>query len=229
MFDIVFISYDEPNAEENWKDLVEKFPRAYRIHGVKGIHQAHIAAAEKTSTEMFWVVDADAKLVDDFRFEYEVEDSFKDFVHVWRCKNPVNDLVYGYGGLKLLPRNLTLNMDTSKPDMTTSISTKFKPVKILSNITAFNTDPFNAWKSGFRECTKLSSKVIDRQKDGETEYRLDVWCTVGKSRLFGEYAIDGANKGRAYGLENRDDKSKLKLINDFDWLKEQFKIYHGSI
>jgi hypothetical protein len=229
MFDIIFISYQEPNAEENWKNLSEKFPRAQRIHGVKGIHQAHLEAAKKASSEMFWVVDGDARLVPDFKFEYDVEQSFKDFVHVWRCKNPVNDLVYGYGGVKLLPRDLTLNMDVTKPDMTTSISSKFKPVKILSNITDFNSDPFSAWKGGFRECVKLSSKVIDRQKDAETEYRLDVWCSVGKNKLYGKYVLDGANDGRKYGSENMGDTAKLKLINDFDWLKKQFEEKYGQV
>ena len=30
----------------------------------------------------------------------------------------------------------------------------------VSNITAFNTDPFNTWRSAFRECTKLASAII---------------------------------------------------------------------
>ena len=47
MFEIFFISYQEPNADENWAKLKSKFPIAQRIHGVKGIHQAHIAAAKK--------------------------------------------------------------------------------------------------------------------------------------------------------------------------------------
>jgi hypothetical protein len=227
MFDIVFISYNEPNAEKNWNRLKEKFPRAKRVEGIKGIHQAHIAGAKLCDTDMFWVVDADAVIFDDFNFDYQVDEEYLDFVHVWRCKNPVNDLVYGYGGIKLLPRKMTLDMDTSRPDMTTSISTKFKPVKILSNITEFNTDPFNSWRSAFRECCKLSSKVIDRQKDAETEYRLDVWCTVGKKRAFGEYVLDGANEGRKYGEENRGNKEMLQKINDFEWLKNRFDERYG--
>jgi hypothetical protein len=113
-------------------------------------------------------------------------------------------------------------MDTNKPDMTTSISSKFKAVQEISNTTGFNTDPFNTWKSAFRECTKLSSKIIDRQKDDETQKRLQTWCTIGKDRPFGEYAILGANAGLLYGSENKDDLEKLKKINDFKWLKEQF-------
>ena len=112
---------------------------------------------------MFWIVDADAVVMDDFNFDYVVPDHQLDHVHVWRSQNPINDLVYGYGGIKLFPRKLTINMDLSKPDMTTSITDKFKPVHEISNITAFNTSPFETWKSAFRECCKLSSKVIDRQ------------------------------------------------------------------
>jgi hypothetical protein len=222
MYDIVFISYKEPNADDNWEALKSRFPMAKRVHGVKGIHQAHIAAAKKCFTKMFWIVDADAIVMDDFNFDYEVPDHQLDHVHVWRSQNPINDLVYGYGGLKLFPRKLTINMDVSKPDMTTSITDKFKPVHQISNITAFNTGPFETWKSAFRECCKLSAKVIDRQKDDETNERLHVWQTVGKDRDFGKYAIQGAIQGAEYGEKYAQSPDDLRRINDFDWLKEQF-------
>jgi hypothetical protein len=221
-YDIVFISYQEPLADVYYKYLTYRFPRAKRVHGVKGIHQAHIKAAKLCETDMFWIVDGDALVMKDFKFDYQVPRWDKEMVHVWRSLNPINDLVYGYGGIKLFPTELTINMDTSKPDMTTSISSKFKAVQELSNTTGFNTDPFNTWKSAFRECTKLSSKVIDRQKDTETQNRLQVWCTVGKDRPHGEYAIDGAKQGTVYGTNNKDNIELLKKINDFDWLKEQF-------
>ena len=56
--------------------------------------------------------------------------------------------------------------------MTTSPSTKFKKMDQISVVTRFNTGPFETWKSGFRECAKLSSKVIYRQKEDETNERL---------------------------------------------------------
>jgi hypothetical protein len=103
--------------------------------------------------------------------------------------------------------------------MTTSISKQFKAVPEISNITAFNTDPFNTWKSAFRECAKLASKVIDRQNEDETNARLKTWTTVGHDRPYGEYALSGATSGMEFGLSN---KSDISLINDFDWLEEQF-------
>ena len=163
------ISYDEANADENFNKLKTRFPRAQRIHGVKGIHQAHIAPANVCSTEMFWIVDGDAVIEDDFNFDYVAEDNRA--VHVWRSKNPINDLVYGYGGVKLFPTQMTRDMDTSLPDMTTSISDRFKRWKKYC-ITAFNTSEFSTWRSAFRECAKLASKVIDRQKEDETNERF---------------------------------------------------------
>jgi len=224
-YDIVMISYDEPDCEENYQELKKRFPRVKRIHGVKGIHQAHIEAAKLCTTELFWVVDGDAQIVDDFNFDYASPDNEKDYVKVWRSRNPINDLEYGYGGVKLLPRALTEHMDTSKPDMTTSISRKFKPIQQVSNITAFNSDEFRTWRSAFRECAKLSSKTIARQKNEETEKRLEAWTTRGQDRRFGQYALDGARAGMEFGLSNGID---LRVINDFDWLREQFNNYYYS-
>ena len=222
VFDIVFISYQEPDADTNYERLLERFPRAKRVHGVKGIHQAHIEAAKQCETDLIWIVDGDAHIVEDFNFEFYPEWHNKDAVHVWRSENPINGLVYGYGGVKLFPREATINMDTSKPDMTTSISHKFVAVPAVSNVTGFNTDAFNTWKSAFRECCKLSSKVIDRQKSEETNDRLRAWCTIGADKEFGEFAIKGAKAGAAYGARHQGDKEALSMINDFDWLKEKF-------
>jgi len=224
MYDIVFISYKEPNAEENFSDLYERFntvtmfgDRVKRVKDVKGIHNAHVAAANKVSTSYFYIVDGDASIVNDFKFDYTTDD--EDFVHVYRSINPINDLVYGYGGVKLFPTNLTKNMDTTTTDMTTSISKNFKIINEVANITAFNTDPFNTWKSAFRECAKLSSKTIRRQKNEETESRLKTWTTVGHDRPFGDYAMAGATAGMEFGLSRGSD---LGLINDFEWLRKKF-------
>ena len=222
-YDIIFVSYNEPNAEENYNKLINKFPRAKRVHGVKGIHQAHIKAAELATTDMFWVVDADAHIIDDFNFNHQATRYEKDVVHVWRSKNPINDLIYGYGGVKLLPRKLTLDMDVNTADMTTSISKKFKAMPEVSNISAFNTDPFNTWKSAFRECVKLSSRTIAGQVDEETQKRLDIWCSVAKDK-FANDALSGAIAGRKYGEENKNNPEALAKINDFDWLKTQYGI-----
>ena len=224
-YDIVFISKDEEHADKNYQTLLDRFPDAKRVHGVSGIHQAHIAAAKLCSTDMIWIVDADAEIIPKFNFDYYVpayDPDSRKTVHVWKAQNPINSLVYGYGAVKLLPREMTINMDTSKPDMTTSISPYFKPINRISNVTKFNTDPFSTWRSAFRETVKLASKSINGQLDEETDFRLNIWCTKGKDKPFGEYCIAGAVAGKAYGLANTGNLETLKMINDFAWLKQQF-------
>lgn len=222
MYDIVFISYQEPNADQNYAALKTRFPLAKRVQGVKGIHQAHIKAAEKSFTKMFWVVDGDAQILDSFNFDYEVPDHQLDHVHVWKSKNPINGLAYGYGGVKLLPKQLTIDMDINSADMTTSISPHFKSMPSISNITVFNTDPFSTWRSAFRECVKLASKLIQGQVDNETEERLQAWLHPIPDAFFRSEAKRGAEEGRVYGKLYKDNLEALRTINDFEWLKEQF-------
>jgi hypothetical protein len=218
VFDIVFISYNEPNAEENLFKLKERFPLVKHVHGVTGIHQAHIAAAKRSFSPMFWVVDGDAEVLDTFNFDHKVVKEEYDIVHVWRSRNPINGLEYGYGGVKLLPKMLTLKVDISSTDMTTSISPRFKAMEQVSNITAFNTDPFSTWRSAFRECTKLA--VLNNE---ESTIRLNTWCTVSSGE-YSEFAIAGALAGRAYGEKNASNKEALCKINDFSWLQDRMSL-----
>ena len=224
LFDIVYISYFEKFADDNFETLKTKLAnrKLGRVDGVTGIHQAHIEAAKMVTTDMFWVVDADAIILDSFKFDYQVEKHNQDMVHVWRSSNPINNLVYGHGGVKLLPTAMTLAVDVTSTDMTTSISSKFKAIPEESNITAFNTDPFSTWKSAFRECVKLSSGIICGSISAESTARLHIWCTEDNGACYGSYAIRGANAGKRYGEDNAGHNQALSKINDFNWLKEQF-------
>ena len=47
-FDFIFLSYDEPNAEMLYADLLDKVPWAKRVHKVKGFDSAHRACADCT-------------------------------------------------------------------------------------------------------------------------------------------------------------------------------------
>jgi hypothetical protein len=113
------------------------------------------------------------------------------------------------------------NYTGSPVDFTTSVSTHFKSIPEVSNITAFNTDPFSIWRSGFRECAKLASGIMPGDNT-EVEERLHVWCTVGGDREFGEFAIEGAIAGAEFGRTFSDEKEKLMLINDYKWLEQKF-------
>lgn len=223
MYDIAFISYNELQSTSRYIALITAFPyhRVIRVNGVKGIHQAHIEAAKLVNTTMFYIVDADAKLLPSFKFDIKLDPSEEDIVHVWRSINPVNGLEYGYGGVKLLPTQATLNLDINTIDMTTNISSRFKVMPDISNITQFNIDPLSTWRSAFRECVKLASKPADI----ESSNRLHTWIHLGGDELFGEYAKGGASAGQWYGTTYKDDILALSKINDYDWLEHQFNAH----
>lgn len=231
MYDIVFISYKESNAEHNWRLLQDRIPYAKRLHGITGLHTAHAVAANMVSSSMFYVVDGDAVIDNSFNFDYHVPNSKLECVHVFRARNPVNNLVYGYGAIKLLPTVdvLKVSSATMKPDVTTSINRKYEIVNIVSNITKFDTDPFNTWRSAFRECAKLSSKIIPEQRDRETEHRLNIWCTFDNNTTYGKWCIHGANAGKTYGIANRNNDAALMLINNMDQMKQLFDHHSASI
>jgi hypothetical protein len=222
MYDIFFISYNEPNADANWKRLKDRFIFATRIDKISGILNAHSLAAKKSFTKMFYVVDGDAEILDSFFFDHKIPLHDQSSTHIWRSINPVNKLEYGYGAVKLFPKKIFKTQLSGITDMTTELSSGIKIMDFISNVTRFNTDPFNTWKSAFRECVKLSSNIIPNQNLYETNYRLETWCTVGGNEPFGEYAISGAKAGKEFGMKYKNDVNMLRKINDWQWLKDVF-------
>ena len=223
LLDVIFISYHESNAEENWERVLEKAPWAKRVDGVKGIFEAHKAAANLATTDMFYVVDGDAYLVPGWEFDYQPGIFDRDCAYVWHSKNMVNGLVYGYGGVKLFSKEAMLRAKAmTKLDMTTSIMPKLKIIDKVSNVTAFNTDEFSTWRSSFRECVKLCYNLTSDPTNTEHRIRLDAWLKNGKNAKFGKYSMQAAHQAVEFAEQNKDKYKALLKINDRDWLLTQF-------
>ena len=94
----------------------------------------------------------------------------------------------------------------------------------ISNITAFDFSEYNTWKSAFRECSKLQSKVIKNQKDDETELRLWSWRTQCGKHKVGEWAHLGAEDAHFFVDAGHD----VNLINNFEFLKRKFDTSYGN-
>ena len=231
MLDVVQISYYEPYADDNFELLQLFAPHAKRVQGVKGIFNAHKAAAEIAETSHFYVIDADAVIEEEFSFRFKPNRNKEqwpgvpetDCVYVWRSRNPINDLIYGYGGAKLFQRQALLDAENWNIDMTTTIGCPFVPKFQVSNITQFNTDPYSTWRSAFRECAKLASAIIPNGDNLDNDYRLKVWQTKGEKREYGKYAILGAQQGADFGATYKNNLKVLNYINDFEWLREAWE------
>jgi hypothetical protein len=136
--DILFISYRESNADENWAALKERFPGAKRVHGVRGIAEAHRRAAELSSTEHFFVVDGDNRILPSFDFSPPQGGLRTDTLYVWRCLNPINDLCYGFGAVKLYNKGLIERRQAKTyVDLATSVAERYQIIPIVASETYF--------------------------------------------------------------------------------------------
>lgn len=223
-FDVIFISYDEPNAEENFQRLRKFVPNAKRVHGVKGIANAWVTAGNLAETSHFFTVDGDIYIKDSFAWEIQDFEGPNDQrVHVYRSENAVNGLVYGYGSVHLFPTSLVRefkNFDVL--DFTLSVATKgFKIQPEVASITRFNTSSYASWKSGFREAAKLASgnnAYAGTAPDERSLKRLTVWCSVGADAEFGKECILGARMGALYGFTHEN----IDCIGDYTWFQKEF-------
>lgn len=213
MYDVFFLSYDEPYADGFWAALKRQHPVARRLNGINGIQAAHRRCAEMSRTKYFFVVDADNEIVNPEIFRYHVPENDSDYVHLWYARNPVNDLVYGWGAVKLFPRHVFLNMER-RLDMTTGFSLKIIPA--VASITHFNCGAFETWRSAFREAVKLTLSPSDESKE-----RLSVWMTEAKG-AFADMSLKGAKDGHKYALSHIDDFEAQMRINDYGWLSGLF-------
>jgi len=208
-FDVVFISYDEPNAEENFADLCDKVPWTKRIHGVKGSDAAHKAAAELSETECLLTVDADNVVrTDFFNLDLDMTDNNIE-VYSWCGQNNINGLRYGNGGLKLWKKDFILGMKTheaaenKRAEVDFCWENGYRAFPQVFSDTNINKTPFQAWRAGFREGVKMTladgEKVNpDRIKEEvwwHNLHRLRQWCTVGSHVENGEFAVLGARMG----------------------------------
>jgi hypothetical protein len=208
-FDIIFLSYDEPNADLHYADLCNKAPWAKRVHGVKGSDHAHKAAAELSETDWFITVDAD-NIVDPkfFDLDLDMTDS-KIQVYGWCGRNNINGLRYGNGGLKIWKKDFVLNMKTHEASDSDRGQVDFCWEEGYRNFPRVYSDsiitgsPFQAWRAGFREGVKMT--LLDGVKVPPQEikeriwwhniHRLRMWSTVGMHEENGVYAILGARMG----------------------------------
>jgi len=219
--DIVFISYDEPNADCNWQALVEKHPRAKRCHGVEGMVPALKAAAELSTTDYYYAVFAKTLIHEDFDFTFKPDYLKVPSHYLFHGKNMSNGLEYGTLGVTMYNCQLVLDATSWEVDFTTSFPVEVVP--IISAYGYFATDPLRAWRTAFRECVKLQSRCISRQVTIETQYRLDIWTTHAEGP-YAEWVLKGARDGVEFANNGED----IMQINNWHWLTDYFESKYSN-
>ena len=236
--DFVYISFKEPNKEENWADLLNKVPWAKRVDGVVGFDSAHKAAADIAETDFFISVDGDNII--DPKFLIETLDFSKtdpNAVHRWRARNSVNGLIYGNGGLVGWSKKTCLSMKTHENADTEENQIDFcwgVPHENLHNVysdTVINGTPKQAFVSGYREGVKMSldrgaiiqASNFSKQIQPQNLRTLSTWMSVGADVENGLYAMLGARVGcwmtAIKGMDTKNIRSLSHIYNLFDNLQ----------
>jgi hypothetical protein len=236
-FDIIFLSYDEPNADLHYADLCNKAPWAKRVHGVKGSDHAHKAAAELSETDWFITVDAD-NIVHPSFFDLDIDTTDpKIQVYGWCGRNSINGLRYGNGGLKIWKKEFVLNMQTHENSTSERGQVDFCWEDGYKNFPKVYSDsiitgsPFQAWRAGFREGVKMTlvdgvkipSQEIKERVWWHNIHRLRMWSTVGAHKDNGLFAVLGARQGTF--MSNCTDWDYVQ-VRDFEELR---RIYNETI
>lgn len=233
--DFVFISFREPNREENYAKLLNTVPWAKRVDGVVGFDSAHKAAAELAGTEFFISVDGDNVI--DPKFLLQTMDWSKTdrkAVHRWRARNSINGLIYGNGGVVGWDRQTCLTMRTHENAQDERAKIDFcwtVPHENLHNVyseTVINASPEQAFLAGFREGVKMSLDQGERIPPADFLIRvpqrnlqtLVTWQSVGADVENGRYAILGARVGCYNATLN--DAYDIERTRDLDYCMKFF-------
>lgn len=209
--DCIFLTYDEPKKEEFWIKFQSIVPYAKRVDGIKGSDSAHKAAASKSDTERFILVDGD-NIPDKsfFHKKLQLTENNKDCVFRWKARNVINGLVYGNGGISCWTKQFVDSMKThentdgrAESSIEFCFESNYKSMHDCYSITYPNSTPFQAWRAGFREGVKLSlnrgikPNTLDLENfiPKENYDNLCIWQSVGQDVENGWWAIYGARLG----------------------------------
>ena len=208
--DCVFLTYDEPNKEENWVKIKNMVPWAQRVDGVKGSDAAHKAAADASGTDRFVLIDGD-NIPDPefFNLTLELADG-NPCVFRWRARNHINGLMYGNGGMSIWSKQFVYNMRTheatdgsAENDVEFCFYPNYYAMHDCYSTTYPNGSAFQAWRAGFREGVKMCLNKGVRPSITEFQDRvhhrnldhLTVWHNVGRDVDHGIWAIVGSRMG----------------------------------
>jgi hypothetical protein len=233
--DFVYISFKEPNKEQNWADLKNKVPWAKRVDGVVGFDSAHKAAADVSETDFFISVDGDNIIDEKFLLEtLDWSKTDKKAVHRWRAKNNINGLVYGNGGLVGWHRKTCKEMkthenaDTQENQIDFCWGVSHENLHNCYSTTVINASEQQAFVAGYREGVKMSTEKGRPIPAGDFKTIwpmnlkiLSTWCTIGADVDLGKYAMLGARMGCYNTVIEADNKHFM--IRDLADMENYFK------
>jgi hypothetical protein len=228
VMDVVFISYDEPDAEQNWNMLAQRCARAKRVHGVAGMETALEAAADLSSTPWYYAVFAKTRLHEQFDFSHMPDFMQQPKNYIFDCINTVNGLQYGHMGIVMYNCEGIRQLNQAKNfGLDYTLSFAHESVPIVSCYGNFNQTPYHTWRTAFRECAKLSY-FESQLPTVDGEYRLNTWLSRAQGN-HAEWCLKGAQDGVEFFKASDQELSTLKQSFRWQWLREYFVSRYGDL
>lgn len=236
---VVFLSYDEPNADAHFDTLSRIVPVARRVHGVRGFDAAHRRAADIADTAHVLTVDADNMITEPEFFARKLRFSASNLARVVSFSAQLfhNGLQYGNGGIKIWPRTLMHGLRTHEASRDGRLGVDFAyrvpyvQAHGCPSASIVTATPYQAFRAGFREGVRLTLERGIAARDTDQDLspaqrlkqhvpesvleRLRIWCTVGRDVENGAFAILGARLGCQRAMQPDFD---LEQVADFDAL-----------
>jgi len=222
--DIVFISNGETMAEDTYQHLVNCVGgnvlsnsgyRINRVQNVNGRVAAYHAAAESSTTPWFFAVFAKLFVNEKFDWTWQPDRMQEPKHYIFHAHNPVNGLEYGHQAMIAYNKQLVLTNTGRGLDFT--LDSAHEVVPISSGTAIYNTSPWIAWRTAFREALKLRASL----PDVENEYRLSQWLNTnpGSMQIVNEeWSRWGAEDALEYYKEVGGDFDALKKSYEWEWL-----------
>lgn len=212
---VFFASNGESNADENWEHLVKMVPWAMRMDNIyprrKMFHRCVDLCSEH---DQFFVVTGKNFVTDRSVFNFPVSD-FRGKHVVFQAKNMSNRLEYGHMGVVCYDKELVL----STPENFGLDFTGYSPTELIPRTVSearFATTPFEAWRTAFRECVKLTLNY-----DTNSKKWLDRWLAFAEGD-HSDWVLKGAEDGHAFAEAHREDRTMLRKSENWEWLSDYY-------
>ena len=208
--EVVFISWDEANADEHYDILLKECPTAKRVKGVLGIELAHHKAGLLSQKPWTMTIDGDNIVHKNFLDNIEIPSP--GTMISYTAVNP-NGVENGNGGIKIFPTEF---LTKAVPPMTAGEFVWDLPCKFINkSLSTCEYGEHQAWRVGLREGFKCSRGwrgtpvPSEKVKHGIHWPHLLLWCNKGDA-----WSRYGALCGAVMSVRNT---ATMSQIQDYTW------------
>jgi hypothetical protein len=186
----------------------------------------HLTCETLSTTDYFWTVDGDNFLTEGLTYNENINTDLLMF----KAIDPLyNDLTL-LGGVKLWKKGSIIEKTMSKGDFSLNATAQKQVIEKSYSITKFNDSPFDAWKTSFRHCVKLTSVLFRNRPNAKNiDLYLNRWKgTNTLDKKNSQWSYNGYLDAVDYTAKFDGNIDKLNLINNYDWLENYFKEQYGT-